>query len=154
MNCVGCGKELPKKFYDIQFCGICQITGSRQMPVVGLEYATRGRVDKVNPYKDTMRAIEYIAKHEPKWTRADIERWKKQAALLPDRSTKIADGEWDHSAPSPSGAILKQEQEDAGRVRELWNKAVYEREVLRKKPVNEIQASNYAMVDRWHGRSE
>jgi hypothetical protein len=120
------------------------------MPLAGLDYATRGRPDKTNPYKDTMRAIELIAKTESKWSRADIERWKKQAALLPDRSTKIPDGSWDHSQVGVNPQAQANEREHTGRVRELWNKAVYEREALHQKPVNDIQARNYAMVDAWH----
>jgi hypothetical protein len=150
MDCVGCGKELPQKFFDIGFCGICQITGSRCMPVTGLDYATRGRPDKTNPYKDTMRAIEYIAKFEPKWSKADIDRWKKQAALLPDKSVKIPEGSWDHSDVSLHPGIQAEEREHTGRIRELWNKAEYERNVLHQKPANDVQARNYAMVDAWH----
>lgn len=146
-ECNRCGSS--SKVWDDGLCSFCGITAQKRMNVIGLEYATRGRVDVVNPRKDTLRAVEYIANHEAKWSHADIQRWKKQAEALPDVSTKIRDDEWNHDQVNTHPTIQADERHTEGHMRHLWNEAVYERSVLKKKPVNEVQANNYAMVDAW-----
>jgi hypothetical protein len=117
------------------------------MALVGLDYATKGRVDKVNPYKDTMRALEYIANHESKWKKSDIDRWKKQAQFLPDRSTRIRDDEWNHSKEPPTHPTVQANERHAdGQMREFWNQCKYDYRDQKGKPKTDVQAANFAAV--------
>jgi hypothetical protein len=100
-----------------------------------------------------MRAIEFMANSKrERATKEQLTRWAAQArATMPDKDFK-QDPELAH----PKGSYIPTPGEQAevrhaeGRMKDLWQKAEYERAVLKRKPTNEIQAANYAAVDRWH----
>jgi len=148
--CSRCNGEYVRTFDD-GLCGFCQITLARNMQVTGLMPATRGRPDVINPYRDTMRAIEYMAQHSKKAKPEELKRWARQARQgLADRNFKYRD---EPNESSAFGGVTPSQQAEArkaeGNLKDLWDKARYERTVLKKKPVNDIQARNYNVVDRW-----
>ena len=147
MICANCGVDIPTKFHYYRLCGVCQISSSGAMPLVGMEYRTRGRVDRINPYKDTMRALEYIANHEPKHSKADIQRWKKQAEYLPDKSTKLDYKDWDHGdIHTTTPAVQANERDQQGRMREFWNQCKYDYRDQKGKAETDTQKRNFDVV--------
>lgn len=148
--CSRCEGEFVRTFDD-GLCGFCQITLAKNMQVTGTVPAMRGRVDVVNPYRDTMRAIEYMAQHSKKAKPEELKRWARQARQgLADRNYKYSP---ESNQQSAFGGVTASQQAEArkaeGELKNLWDKARYERTVLKKKPVNDTQARNYQVVDRW-----
>lgn len=153
MICSGCGNQahmtrswIGKDGRIHERCDVC----------AGVKVVARGyigiaseRMETENPQRDTMRAIEYMAK-TGQCTGEQARRWTEQAKYLPDRNQALP--------PLESGPRITPEQQAAerdtmGAVKHLWDEAYYERAICHKEPENEIQAQNYAVVDRWEGKT-
>ena len=153
MGCLRCGKEDVKLWQD-GMCSFCGINEGGFPGIVGLDYATKGRVDRINSQRDTLRALEMAASgggHKtPRASRADFQRWAEHARTLDDRSYKYDPD----SAGQPAGAFpatssqVSEARRAEGEIKDFWAKCKYERNVLRQKPKTDIQAANYALVDK------
>ena len=152
VSCKRCGAEDIKVFPD-GHCGFCQCTLARRISVVGTD-AMALRMSTMNPQRDTMRAIEYIAKTDNRISKAELRRWQEDARRLPDVNTPMSGAEIINN-PGPPAEIQHQveEREIEGGLKHLWDEAHYERAICKRKPENEVQAKNYAMVDAWEGKS-
>jgi hypothetical protein len=143
------------KVWPDGLCSFCGITLQKRMNVAGLDLVYKSRYDQVNPYRDTMRAIEFMAQSPKERGRglktSDLQRWANQAwHTLPDRNFKYnPDLPYQKEIPPVTQGQQREAREAEGVMKELWNNAVYERKVLKRKPVNEIQKQNYDAVDKW-----
>lgn len=153
-KCRECGTQSAAWMADKDLCGPCHMSkhdeskGIRRFPaLVGMIPRTRGRVDVTNPQKDTLRAIEYMAKTN-QTSGANLKRWADQArATLPDKDTKIQPDYDRDPGPRLSCEYQVSVRQAEGEVKALWDKAKYERGTLKLKPTTEIQKRNYDMVD-------
>ena len=149
--CSDCGRTDVKVWPDGR-CSFCGINRQKGLNVVGLDYAVQGRMDRMKAQKDTLRAIEMMANNpNSTMTRAEATRWAATARQMDDRSYKMdPDGAGepaDRTVPlSPSDQAAERKAE--GHITHLWSECKHDHHVQRGKPVNNIQAENFKMVER------
>ena len=120
-KCMGCDVDIASGLFDDGFCGICQITKGHGFHVVGMIPRTRGRPDVCNPQKDTLRAIEYMAKTN-QTSGENLKRWADQArATLPDHNTKIQPDYDRDPGPRLSCEYQASVRQAEGEVKALWD---------------------------------
>jgi len=117
--------------------------------VVGLDYKVKGRPDRMNSQKDTLRALEFMGQHlGHNMSAAEAKRWHAHARTLDDRSYKMdpdSVGEPANAFPvSPSQQADARENE--GRMKHFWGKCKDDFRTQKGKPTTTIQAKNFAVV--------
>lgn len=148
--CAGCGREDVKVWGD-GYCSFCGITRQKGLNVVGLDYATRGRMDRVNSQKDTLRAIDMMAQHPGArpMTSAEAKRWTDTARQMDDRSYKCDPDSAGQPVPRAVSPIAQKSERDAtGHMRQFWNECKHDYRSQKGKPKTDTQKQNFDMVKR------